>query len=375
MPTTGLYSQLHTDEDYKLLVLNSELLAALEAGSKLEFKASSPEDSVVLCSKNKTWLLRQKNHSNTALVMREFIPEDVSDSGIRLPPGVEEPSMYHLAYTKQSKELEARLTKGDIDISMLPIYTGDYQDFKETLQRSNAVRWTLKALQKYSPCSDEEFARKWPIVGGCVVDDVACILSQDFISRVLHILLMSCMAESLDFEALDMSQVFAAVNKDMGEGEEFNPFTLDVVRTVVGKFSKVTDEGKYAIQRKAVSQWYGVEALKKYASRVMISQEEFMIKWKSSFPPYFTCDLDFAALRGCFYRPLGRSIQYFSKQTLPDDPKERFAYLFKLQSSWELEEMIPYIEQLNTKGVKIDNFVMKYARRKRQGKRTLVSAR
>ncbi|SCU97936.1 LAFA_0G14334g1_1 [Lachancea sp. 'fantastica'] len=375
MPTAGLYSKLQTDEGYKLLVLNDELLAALEANGRLKFKAPNVDGSVVLCSTDKTWLLKQKNHSNTALIMKEFVPEDIAEKSIQLPAGVEEPSVNHLAYTKQSSELEARLVKGEIDISMLPIYTGDVKSFKEFLQQSEGHQLTVEELENNSPCSKQEFSVKWPILGGCAVEGIACLLSQEFISKVLHILLMSCMAETLDFEALDVSKVFAAVNKDMGEGEEFNPFSLEVVRTVIGKFSKVDEQGKFTLQVKAVSQWYGIEALRKFASRTIIPQEEFMIKWKALFPPYFKCDLDFAALRGYFYRPLGTNIQYFSKQSLPDDPKGRFAYLFKLQSTWDLNEMIPYIEQLNTTGVKIDNFVMKYARRKRQGKLTLVSAR
>ena len=183
------------------------------------------------------------------------------------------------------------------------------------------------------------------------------------------------MAESLDFDALDCSQAFAAVNKDMGDAGEFNPFSEEVVSTILNKFCSKLENGTFKLRRDIVSQWYGIEALKKFASRAMVPQEEFMIKWKSLFPPYFNCDLEFSALRGHYFRPLGSGIQYFSKDTLPDDPKDRFSYLFKLQSTWELEELAPFVEQLNTKGIKIENFVMKYARRKRQGKRVLVSAR
>ncbi|SCV04922.1 LANO_0G14378g1_1 [Lachancea nothofagi CBS 11611] len=375
MQTSALYSKLKTDSDRKLLVLKPELLAALEKDGKLEFKASKPEDSVVLCSKNKTWLLKQKNHSNTVLVMKEFIPEEIPEVSKYSSFKVTEPSSYHLGYAKQSNELEPRLTAGEIDISQLPIYTGDAQSFQIISKRSNTVLLTLDELRQCSPCSQDEFAIKWPVLGGCVVENTACILSHEFTSRALHITLMSCMAESLDFEALDLPQAFAAVNKDMGEAGEFNPFNMEVVRTILGKFCVLTQEGKFTLQRKSVGQWYGIEALRKFASRSMIPQEEFMIKWKSLFPPYFNCDLDFTTLRGNFYRPLGAGIQYFSKEALPDNPKDRFTYLFKLQSTWDLDEMRPFIDQLNTNSLKIDSFVMKYARRIRQGKRTLISAR
>ncbi|CUS21032.1 LAQU0S02e04258g1_1 [Lachancea quebecensis] len=375
MPASALYSKLHTDSEYKLLQLDSTLLKALENEGKLAFKAAKESDSVVLCSKSNTWTLKQKNHSNTVLVMREFVPDEIPKIENWSSLDVREPSGFSLGFTKQSYELEPRLTTGEINYGTLPIYSGEAHKVSGASGLPSATCLSLEDLRKCSPCSDEEFAQKWPALGGCVVNGVACILSREFVSRALHITLMSCMAESLSFEDLDESQAFAAVNKDMGEAGEFNPFSKEVISTILGKFCSRSPLGKFKLQKETISQWYGIEALKKFASRVSIPQDEFMIKWKSLFPPYFSCDLDFRALRGYYYRPLGSCIQYFSKETLPDDPKERFSYLFKLQSTWDLDEIAPFIDQLNTKGIKIESFVMKYARRKRQGKRITVSAR
>ncbi|SCU98875.1 LADA_0H15896g1_1 [Lachancea dasiensis] len=373
--TSALFAKLETSTDYKLLSLTPDLLAAIERNEKLEFKAARAEEAVVLCSKDKTWLVKQKNHSNTVLLMEEFAPEDFS---MDFPPSAApygQPLSFHLGYSKQNHELEPRLTSGEVDISLLPVFSGNEQKFKEFVSTTKCVKKTVAELRDCSPCSALEFERIWPSYGGCVVQNIACILSRDFISRALHITLMSCMAESLNFERLTLKEVFVAVNKDMGDEGEFNPFSFEVIRTILGKFSESCDNGFFILQRKAVARWYGIDALTKCASRTMIPQEEFMIKWKSLFPPYFSCDLDFNALRGHFYRPLGSNIQYFSKAALPDNPKDRFDYLFKMQSTWDLDDMVPFIQELNSKGVKMDSFVMKYARRKRHGKRTLISAR
>lgn len=375
MTTSALYSKLHTEPDYKLLQLNPDVLQALESEGGLAFKASRDEDGVVLCSKTQTWELKQKNHSNTVMVLKEFMPDEVPVISNRSSFGIAEPSTFHLGFTRQHFELEPRSISGEINYGGLSIYSGENKVVPENDNDGGLVKMTLEELRNCSPCSDREFAEKWPALGGCEVNGRACILSQEFISRALHITLMSCMAESLDFDALDCSQAFAAVNKDMGDAGEFNPFSEEVVSTILNKFCSKLENGTFKLRRDIVSQWYGIEALKKFASRAMVPQEEFMIKWKSLFPPYFNCDLEFSALRGHYFRPLGSGIQYFSKDTLPDDPKDRFSYLFKLQSTWELEELAPFVEQLNTKGIKIENFVMKYARRKRQGKRVLVSAR
>ena len=102
---------------------------------------------------------------------------------------------------------------------------------------------------------------------------------------------------------------------------------------------------------------------------------EFLIKWKSTFPPFFACDIDMDMLRGYYYRPQQEHIQYLAKNTLPTDAKERFQMLFALQSTWDLEDIEPFIEPLNTKGLKPELFVMKYARRRKVRGKVLVSGR
>ena len=121
--------------------------------------------------------------------------------------------------------------------------------------------------------------------------------------------------------------------------------------------------------------WYGIRALRKYASRTSMPQEEFLVKWKSTFPPFSPFSIDIKMLKGWYFKPALTNIQYVSKDILPLDAKDRFKMLFKLQSQWDLEDISAFVEELNVKGLKIDNFIMKYARKKRVGKRNIVSGR
>ena len=99
MTRINLYSKLKLDPSYKLIQLTPDLLKVIEQSANdtmnqekngndsdsdntnhtgLAFKTIDMKDNqtnkndVVLCSSNKTWLLRQKNHSNTVLLMEGY---------------------------------------------------------------------------------------------------------------------------------------------------------------------------------------------------------------------------------------------------------------------------------------------------------------
>lgn len=374
MTTAILYSKLNYDSNYKLIQLTPEIFGALNAKKTLEFKATDPEQPVVLCSEDTTWILKQKNHSNTVLLMKE-VGSHINSSTPNALIDKAQLCTHHLGFTKLDSELEPRLTEGQINFTSLPIYNGDKSEFLNNTKDRSLTYWSLENVKRCSPCSEREFNNKWHSIGGCVINGYACLLSHDFISRTLHIMLMSCMAENLALDEMEIDRTFEAVKKDIDDTDSNITFTKEMIATVIGKFCTPCGSTTWKLDEKLVSVWYGIIALKKFASSRMISEDEFMIKWKSQFPPYFSCNLDFSVLRGHFYRPLGSGVQYLSVSTLPNDVRDRFKHLFKLQSTWELEEIEPYIKGLNIKGLKIDSFVMKYARRRKQGKRTLVSSR
>ncbi|AET37537.1 Dcc1p Ecym_1299 [Eremothecium cymbalariae DBVPG len=372
MASVNLYTELEDVGAYKLLQMTPKLLEAFQDG-EVKFKAISTFSDVVLCSKNRTWVVKQRNHSNTVLLMNEFVPQEVILEDKIKTFGLSRPQGDWLGYSKQLCELEPTLVEGLIDVSELPIYQGDVGFFC-----SGGRKISLTELKDRSPCSEIEFYSKWYKMGGCTVKGLACLLSQDMLFRALHITLMSLLAESLDMSALSLVQVYESIAKDMveDEGEIFNPYTKEVIETVLHKFGELNNDGdKFKLELDLISQWYGICALKRFASSEPISEDEFMIKWKSLFPPYFQCDIDLELVRGHFARPLQHKIYYLPKNTLPMDIKDRFRQLFKIQSSWELRDIVPFIEELNTKGIKIDSFITKYARRKRVGKAVIVTAR
>lgn len=122
--SVNLYNKLEPETGYKLLQLSDDLLDAFQTGP-VKFKALSDDaGNVVLCSEDKTWVIKQRNHSNTVILMNEFaptggIPEDKINTF-----GLPRPGADWAGFSTLDSELEPRLVDGSIDVTQLDIYHG-----------------------------------------------------------------------------------------------------------------------------------------------------------------------------------------------------------------------------------------------------------
>lgn len=381
MQTFNLCSQLQLDHSFKLIQLTPELLEVLESPegdlreTGLSFKSlNDAKSEVVLCSKDKTWLLRQKNHSNTVMLMNRYDPP--SGTIIEVPEdqlfGISEPPKDHLlGYSKSAFEYETKLIEGQLNLDQIPVYNEyDYElleDDDDGMEDKTDFVHDLNELVEISPCSPVECLKQWYQVGGCSINGKLCILAKPFLSKLLNITLLSVMNAKLELDELTLSDTMNAVNVEMGPSHNFK---IKMIETVLNKFglqisSQASAEITWKLHIPTIVEWYGLEALTKYATKESVPVDEFLIKWKSLFPPFFPSNIDIKMLRGNFYRPIDNHIQFISKNILPSEPKSRFKALFKLQNTWELDDIAPFIAELNTRGIKLDSFIMKYARRRR----------
>ena len=377
----NLYSKLKTEDShvsYKLIELNDDLMKLLKdnrSRKNLQFKSLDDANShVVLCSNDKTWLVRQKDHSNMSMVMHEGVVDDNSkiiDESLLF--GLPSPITDYIGFARTTYEYETIVTEGRLHLDDIPIYDGE--EYFEVKDKTKQI--SFQQLLEDSPCSSKEGLQQWHSLGGCTINNQACLLSSKFINKVLHVTLMSVLAESMKLDELKLKDSYEAVSKDMSN--EFNPYTVEVVETVLNKFGRIkdteTEEKTWELNSPIIAKWYGIQSLKKYVSNSSLPFDEFMLQWRSQFPPFFPCDIDISMLRGNYYQPQPKQIQYFAKNSLSQDPKDRFKTLFKLQTSWDLRDIEPFIAELNTKHMKIDSFIMKYARRRRVGKNYIITGR
>lgn len=343
-----MISRLQLDSSYKFMELTPELLNIIQENKeKLYLKSPNGEADVVLCTSSKTYKIRQRNHSNTVLVMKEKIADN-TDENAQL-----------IGYASLPSVFECHSVGPSIDTSGIPIYDGITEmNLSESL--------TIDELKQRSAISEQEFDKIWFDSNGSSFNDYAILLDEAFISKTLHLLIMSITAADLDLDEMSIIEVYNSIK------EEAPSFTIDIVESVLRKFSS-NEKEPLKIDRVKVSQWYGIQSLRRNCSRRSLSLSEFQIKWKSELPPFFESPIDVALLKGSYYSPLPEKIQYISKDTLPNDINGRLKQLFKLQSTWDLNQLIPFIEEFNNKDLKWENFIMKFAKRKKIGKRFLIT--
>lgn len=139
-----------------------------------------------------------------------------------------------------------------------------------------------------------------------------------------------------------------------------------------------TNIAAYELSGDNIVSWFGLHVLKSKEG-TELATDEFIDLWTKSIPVSLSDltqqPLDLSALVGNFVKVSPTRILYFTKTQLSDNPKTRFSQLLAVKSQWELAEIIPFLEDIRNKSVKMESFIMKYAKKKTVGKRVYVSAR
>ncbi|ANZ73587.1 BA75_01082T0 [Komagataella pastoris] len=339
-----MYSWLTFDESFKVIEITPELLRAFKNKSEIiTIKSPEPEDYPVLCTSNNSYQLRQNNHSNCMLVCHSTTQGLISFCGL-------------------NSQLEAKLVQGKILTKGLPIVheNGDWQVAGKT-------RFSVGSLAKRSPISEGEFWHSWYDLKGCEIEGQAVTLSDSLVSVLLHNILGVIVRDRLSIKSLVSIELYNAIDR-------LHFVTIEMIETVLLKFSQNYDE-PYALDERKISQWYGIKVLRNITANKSINIEEFLIAWKSEFPAFYEVEIDIEQLLGTFVRPSAGNIKYLDKSKLSSDAATRFKELFRLQSEWNLKEMTPYLKDVNTRNLKLENFVMKFAKRKKVGEQSIVTSR
>ncbi len=344
-----LYLSQKPETGYHLLRLTPELQKLVMKGNNvtedISIKASDENSDAVLCVADSTFQLRQVHHTNTLLLTKKHDENDM------------------FAFTDIKFLLECTKISPKLNINDIPIYNS----INDILTDQTP---SLSTLKKNSPMSDLEFDQLWASVGGCELNGISCILSQDLLMESLNIIItasstIDCKEGEL-YKNITIDKIISIIND--------SEFDSNLIQTTLKYFSNTIIE-PFELNSEKITKFYGIQALKKLSSSSLISQKDFITSWKQLIPTTFKTKFEISQLRGYYSQPLPNKIQYFPISNLSKDPVIRFKRLFKEQSSWELDDIIPYVKDLNTRNIKIESFIIKYARKKQIGKKIIISAR
>lgn len=351
----------NNDDIYKLVQLPKELLEYLKTEDNvLEFKSPvSSKNQLVLCTDSDTYLVRQMNHSNTQLVV-----EDLSEPGTKKElryifgdDQFESPNNL-LAVGLCSYLYELTPFSGEIETEDLPIYDGS-----SALLVTLTPRTTEEVLGD-SPIAGNQFYQKWHELGGCNINNQAVILDPAFITEALYAFVSIIIAEKLS--AFSIGQISLLISDE-------NPkYTMSVVQTLAGKFCDL--EGtQYTLNSARIAKWFGIMTLKKMATSC--TDKDVLLNWKSSLPPFFNALLDLRALHGHYFRPIIGNVQYLNPDGLSMEIHARIKEMFEMCKEWDFDEFLAFIKQFIPSTKKPDAVILKYAKKKRNGKLFIICPR
>lgn len=367
-----LMASVDNGHHYRLLRLTPDLEEALNDGT-LVFKSStiSREPILVGCTANKTYQLRQMNQSNTLLLTRPYNHDGDDKEKMEVDKASSLASQLDhemkpctpsslIAFGAAHNFIEpVEMASSTLESLEIPLYHGGGK-----ISRA-PVKMSLDDLRMTAPMSDAQFNAQWRMAGGLESSGIACMPADEFSQQVLDEFLNECTVKRpREWFKTQVSDLFNSVKCDVDEPDH-------VQLAVVLKF--VAENG--ILDAHKIAQFYGHRTLCSLKSEVF-PLTDFLSKWSHTIPVEVPFELTLDMLAGLHYCPTPTSIKYFDEKNLSTNPKIRFKQLFSAKGTWELEDMLPFIEPVRfNKVIKLDNFIMKFAKRRKLGTRTVISER
>lgn len=352
-----LYKPIYTplDHVYKLVQLPPELLSYIKTSPNEPLQFKSPLSSktlLVLCTKDTTYTVRQSNHSNTQLLLTDMA---INKYKLRLEPfSGPDPLPRLLGLGQSSYIYELTEAEGNIDPSGVPEYDGTSSEGSKTLQQ----------VIEDSPIDAAAFLPQWHALRGSEVDKKAVFLAPKFVTDAVYTLISIVIAEKLLlFKPEDVEAKFAQQN---------SRYTRPILDTLCGMFCS-QENGLFVMDNSKVARWFGIETLK--ATPGTLTDKKLLLQWKLSLPPFFNAPLDLKVLQGSYFRPSPNVVQYVDKSKLHGEIHSRIKEMFVMVKEWDYEEFLPFVEEFIPSTKKPESVILKYARRKRVGKKFVVCPR
>lgn len=341
-----LYLQISRDEKYtyKLLQLPPEILSHLQNDSSQDLLLKSNINSLVLCTNDQTWKLRQMNHSNSVLLLN-----NVNITGNNT--SITDPVNTLVGFQNCNYEYELTKTEGIIDFSQVAKYDG--HDYGASI--------SITQLLNDSLCSESEFWKLWWDNSGCEIDGNGYLMTDEFVTELLFDLITFLISQEINYnQPIDITQLDELLSPKINSS---------MIKSILHRFATkhVAGEDTYTLVHHKIAQWFGIIQLSTRAHEV-IPISEFLINWKASLPPFYNISLDIEYLNGWYAMPQDRHILYVDRRSLSTNLATRFKQLFQVHGSWDYQLFVAFIKDIVPKDKKLDGMIIKFGKKKKVGK-------
>ncbi|KAI5970727.1 DCC1 [Candida margitis] len=419
MTSIRVYQQLRSDANnnytYKLIQLPPNLLTHLSTSPSphLDLKTKRVNNkgtasvtnnngddddndaTVVVCTRDATFKLRQNNHSNCVLLMNQcrigHHEKHENENGYNDDDDDDDVLM---GFAKCNYVYELTTIPGSI-LDIVP-------EYGNKVKSSQVTRDQLIAS---SPCSLAEFEKIYTESCLCEIatdiidttsntgDMYVYKLSHESISQILHTLITYLISENRLNHSFSISELDLATGSAHAHQGVFDNWQPSMIHAVIYKFTTPTpDQGQdlstvdplhrpLRLNDESIAHWFGIQELSKLDASFGSSTTtvaDFLLNWKTALPSFYNVPLEIIHLRGHYYTtsPTTTSsssfstanslvVKFIDQSSLSRDVATRFKQLLAIQSQWKYDEFIACLAPVIEPGKKIDTTILKYGKKKR----------
>jgi len=324
------------------LEMDAEEVAKLSDGQAVTFRGL-PDDSAMLCTKERTFDIKEAETSNSLLVAPSLrLPEALDDGQERSVTSVKVNGVFRrYLELRPCKPRLARLRR-ELDEHAKLTARADLAD--------DALGLTESRLLDAVQASEDELRGGLVSLQACLVGEKWYSLDVEYrMTLVSHILKF---AEENSWSLSD-----GAVDKEelVKELSDLEPASLMV--HVFDHYFDGGEDGGSKVSWPRLSRFFGEYLLRRSDA---FRKEEFETMWRQAMPEEAPQprveDLSGLTLVD------GDVIRYFPVHDLPESILERFAVLFSAKPRWSLEEISPFVEPLTAGKLDVKALLTKYAR-------------
>ncbi|KAK1126333.1 hypothetical protein K0M31_004960 [Melipona bicolor] len=351
--TQILYSteEPNVEEHIKLLELDDHLLETVNKGDSLTFQGTE-EDLVVLCTKCRTYDIKEAETSNSFLLVPKLnLSEQSNVDTNRTIEACNISGIFHTYY--EVKECRPKLEKllsvlkptsfkgieHESSISHELLY--DWHRLKNEIQASEAE--LIQALKDYLITNIDGYFR---------------LISFEFEARSLALMLDLFEENSWEIDEIDKEITYEFLKELI-----YKP----VFNILFTKYTEISEKSK----KDGTSLYrYNEEKCCKTLAKVLFiaspvtEYKQFMKSWNIATPEKIEPKEEYlygiALVR--WNNLMEKEIVSFPETDLSIDVDERFNKLFKAKKKWTVQEITPYIINLTTNKMNVNALLTKYAR-------------
>ncbi|XP_029641247.1 sister chromatid cohesion protein DCC1-like [Octopus sinensis] len=355
------FSESLENENLKLLEIDASIMDSLVEGQQVVIRGDKA-DGAVLCTEEKTYELKEAETSNSLLILPDCVTDNLTSDG--------ELTINHLQVISSLKTYyEMKPCKAKLEklrhVLEENIYSGQECEDDEAHQ---GKKYTTEDLLDIVQASEKELFAGLKKLNICFINGYWRMLDFDFKSQVLsHVLQLSeeedgWMDSGVPLDAC--CQILEELYLRCVIEHVLKCYT-DEVDGATGKLYKLSEDKVCA---------FFAELTLRNAGKFNLA--EFLEVWKQCVPEGMTTNLrqtEGIALVSRESKP--EVIWYFSAEDLPEDLAERFSILFQAQGKWTLDEITPYLKDLETGKLDVSSMLLKYARASTQNAQKIYTSR